>query len=119
MRTATRSLTLLIMISVLGACGARRNADAEPQARTTLRVENQSTLDMNIFVLRGTERIRLGTATAHLTTHLTIPDHLIFGPTPLRFLADPIGSPRTPVSEQITVTAGDEVVLVIPPSTVR
>jgi hypothetical protein len=35
--------------------------------------------------------------------------------TSLRFLADPIGSNRTPISEEITVEVGDEVVLRIPP----
>ena len=31
------------------------------------------------------------------------------------FLADPIGSTRTPVTNEISVTPGDEVVLTIPP----
>ena len=48
-------------------------------------------------------------------TTFTIPANLIFGATPLRFLADPIGSNRTPVSDEITVQAGDQVRLIIPP----
>jgi hypothetical protein len=101
----------------MAACGGNpRPAQAGEEARTTVRVENQSSLDMNIYVIRsGGQRVRLGTATAHLTSRFTIPDNLIFGITPLRFLADPIGSSRTPISNEISVTPGDEVVLTIPP----
>jgi hypothetical protein len=35
--------------------------------------------------------------------------------TTLRFIADPIGSNRAGVSEEIMVTPGDSVVLTIPP----
>jgi hypothetical protein len=73
-------------------------------------------LDMNIYVLRSSQRIRLGTANALSTTRFTIPSYVVFGSTSLRFLADPIGSNRTPVSEEITVSAGDEITLMIPPT---
>ena len=69
---------------------------------------------MTIYVLRGSERIRLGTATGLRDTRFTIPQGIIFGATALRFLADPIGSNRTPVSEEITVQEGEEVLLRIP-----
>ena len=54
-------------------------------------------------------------APGNSTTTFTIPANLIFGATPLRFLADPIGSNRTPVSDEITVQPGDQVRLVLPP----
>jgi hypothetical protein len=99
--------------ALLAACATAR-APANPQAETTVRVENQSTMDMNIYVLRGAERIRLGTVTAVSTSVLKIPNNLIFGATPLRFLADPIGSSKMPVSDEIVVAAGDQVTLRIP-----
>ena len=40
--------------------------------------------------------------------------YLIHGVAPLRFLADPIGGNRTPVSDEILVQPGDEVTLTIP-----
>ena len=40
---------------------------------------------------------------------------MIFGVTSLRFVADPVGGPSTPVSNEINVTAGEEVRMVIPP----
>lgn len=111
----SRRFFLTAAAGFLAACAYSR-APATPQPETRVRVENQASLDMNIYVLRGAERIRLGTATALSTTILKIPSHLIFGATPLRFLADPIGSNRTPVSDEIIVAAGDEVTLRIPPA---
>lgn len=108
-------LFVLAAAGFLAACAYSR-VPANPQEETTVRVDNQATLDMNIYVLRGAERIRLGTVTALSTQVLRIPKNIIFGATPLRFLADPIGSSRTPVSEEIIVTAGDQVTLRIPPS---
>ena len=80
-----------------------------------LRVDNQSVADMTIYALRGSEKIRLGLATGVKVSMLTIPSYLIFSATSLRFLADPIGSSRTPVSDEITVSPGDVVTLTIPP----
>lgn len=99
----------------LTACGgARRQGTDQPP--TTLRVENQSFLDMTIYLIAGAQRVRLGMATGNSTTTLRIPQQYVFGASSLRFLADPIGSNRTPISESITVTPGDEVGLVIPPT---
>ena len=107
-------LFLLVAAGVFTACASSRVAP-NPQEDTTVRVENQATMDMNIYVLRGAERIRLGTVTALGTQVLKIPKNIIFGATPLRFLADPIGANRSPVSEEIVVAAGDQVTLRIPP----
>ena len=89
---------------------------AEPVAPTYLRVENRAFLDMTIFVYRSSQRIRLGSATGNSTTRLRIPNDLIFGSTPLRFQADPIGGKRQSVSQEISVSPGDEVILMIPAS---
>ena len=82
-----------------------------------LQVDNQSIADMTIYAIRSGQRIRIGLATGLKVTMLTIPSSLIFGPTPLQFLADPIGSNRRPVSEEITVSPGDVVMLTIPAQT--
>lgn len=112
----TRRIFLWAAAAVaLSACGGARRPGAD-QPQTTLRVENQSFLDMTIYLLAGAQRIRLGTAGGNSTTTLRIPSQYVFGASSLRFLADPIGSNRTPVSEAITVSPGDEVGLVIPPT---
>jgi hypothetical protein len=99
---------------MLAAC-ARGRVPIDPNAETTIKVDNQASLDMTIYILRGSERIRLGTATGLSTKTFTIPKNVLFGATPLRFLADPIGSNRTPVSDEIVVVPGDQVTLRIPP----
>lgn len=118
MRNTARLLAPLTLALLLAFCSSNpRSQQAGQQPDTYVSVDNQSTLDMNIYVLRGAQRIRLGTATAHMTTRLRLPRDVVFGITSLRFLADPIGSSRTPVSQEIAVTAGDEIVLRIPPGT--
>lgn len=108
---------LLLGASLAPAACARggRSAAVAPEARTTVRVRNQGFLDMNVYVIRGGARYRLGTATGNSTSVFTIPASIVQPLTPLRFLADPIGGNRTPVSEEITVSPGDEVGLLIPP----
>jgi hypothetical protein len=68
-----------------------------------------------VYVVRGGERRRLGLVNALSSQMLTIPSVVIDGSGVLRFLADPVGANRTPVSEEIVVRHGDVVQLVIPP----
>ena len=106
---------VLLLAAVAVGCG-RNSEPREPQPRTTLEVDNQANLDMTIYVIRSAgSRQRLGTSTAHTRMTFTIPERLIFGLTPLRFQADPIGANRAPVSQEITVSPGDNVRLIIPP----
>jgi hypothetical protein len=115
---ARRSAWMLMTAGLLLSSACFRNdppdPNAEPVPATYLRVENQAFNDMTIYVLRGAQRMRLGLATGTSTTRLRIPDTLLFGPTPLAFYADPIGGNRTPISQEITVSPGDEVTLTIP-----
>lgn len=107
-------LLLLALVAVSSACvsGGGRRVEGP---RTTLRVENRNFLDMNVFVVRGGQRIRLGTAPGLSTRTLTIPAGLVFGVTSLRFLADPVGGNAYPVTQDVSVVEGDEVTLYISP----
>ena len=111
-------LALALAVAATSGVSCRHGSQAAtPQAVSTLRVENQGFLDMDVYVLApSSARIRLGTATGNATTNMVIPSNLIFGPTPLRFIADPIGGRRASVSTSITVVPGDTVVMLIPPS---
>ena len=80
-----------------------------------VQVDNQGFIDMDVFALRSSQRIRLGTAVGARKSNFTIPPVLVSGLTPLRFIADPIGGRRASVSQEITVAPGDTVVLTIPP----
>lgn len=117
-RSVRRGLMMLAMSSLaFTACSLNKKDDEAvvPQEPTRLKVENQAFLDMTIYVYRSSQRIRLGVANGNSTTRMTIPANVIFGSTPLRFQADPIGGNRQPVTQEISVSAGDEVTLIIPP----
>jgi hypothetical protein len=104
------------MLAILVACGPRAgDTGAEPQSLAQVRVENQGFTDMVIYAINGGQRVRLGMATGNSTKTFSIPRYLTSGAGPLRFLADPIGGDRTPVSEEMTVRPGDIVTLTIPP----
>ena len=118
MRALQRRLALPVMLlALVAACAPRSRSNRPPVSNppANVRITNQSWLDMNVYVLRSSQRIRLGTVGANQTQRFTLPSNLVFGATPLRFLADPIGSSRTAQSFEIVVSPGDEVSLTIPP----
>jgi hypothetical protein len=80
-----------------------------------LQVENRGFADMVVYAVSGAQRVRLGLANGNSTKSFTIPSTLIRGAGPLRFLADPIGGNRSPISEEMLVHPGDIVTLTIPP----
>lgn len=111
----TMHLTVLLGLSLaLAGCGGRRTATTTTaDEQTVLVVKNDSYLDHNIYLLQGVQRVRMGTARGLATSKFPIPRQYVFGVSVLQFLADPIGSNVTPVSERINVSPGDEVHLVI------
>lgn len=113
----TAMTLLLAACFTLTACASSgTNASSVTHEPTTVVVDNQALLDMNIYVFRGSQRLRLGTATGLSRTRFTIPSGILSGITTLRFQADPIGASRSPISEEITINEGDEVGLKIPPA---
>jgi hypothetical protein len=110
-----KGMALLIIGLLFSACSTRQRSEGELLAdRTTVTVDNQSFSDMTIYVSRG-QRVRLGSARGHSKTTFTIPPSIVAGVSTLRFIADPIGSTRSSVSEEISVNPGDSVGLTIPP----
>ena len=117
MRYLKRYLLLPVLgtLTLASACGVKRQARAQ-QPRTVLEVDNQGFNDVNIYVVTGGFRQRIGFATGHTKTLITIPPSAVTGSRMLQFLADPIGSRRTALSQEIYVAPGDQVTLVIPPT---
>jgi hypothetical protein len=108
--------SLVLGLVLLTACGGRpQDSSPNPETPAMLQVENRGFTDMVVYAVSGAQRVRLGIATGNSTKSFTIPRYLIRGAGPLRFLADPIGGNRTPVSEEMAVQAGDIVTLTIPP----
>jgi hypothetical protein len=92
--------------------GSPNDTDRGP---TVVQVDNQGFLDMTVYASRSGQRQRLGIAPGNSKANLQVPQILMSGLTPLRFIADPIGGNRASVSQEITVVPGDTVVLTIPP----
>ena len=114
--TRRECLTLLAAAAIM-ACGrGQANTAAGADRVTTLRVDNRSYLDMTIYLIAGSQRIGLGQAGGNTQTTLRIPSQYVYGVSSLQFLADPIGGTRTPVSDTIQVSPGDQVQLIIPPT---
>ena len=115
-RASIWSSALLTVALLSAGCGhAMRSAPREPELRTTVRVQNHNFLDMNVYVLQGGQRIRLGTVPGLSTQVFTIPAHLVRNP-PLQFEVHGIGGRGNPRTETISVQPGEEIQLTIPPS---
>lgn len=117
-----RRILALATLAALTACASQRDTpDGDvldvPQdtGPTRIQVENQNFADMTIYVIRSGQRYRLGTVNGHSTQTFTVPPALVAGGGDLRFLADPIGGNRTPVSEVLYVAPGELIELTIPP----
>lgn len=119
MRFAINSLALSLTIVLTAACGSKNKPTTAQRETppTYVVVDNRGPVDMTIYVVRGAQRYRLGICPGTSQRRFQIPSTMVFGATPMRFLADPIGSNRTPISNEIPVRPGDEVRLLIPWST--
>jgi hypothetical protein len=108
------AIRALLVVGALTSCSSAPRSEVDMLNDTTLTVDNQSFSDMTIYATRG-QRVRLGTARGKSRTVLTIPPALVTGTSTLRFIADPIGSSRASVSEEIQVSPGDSIGIAIPP----
>jgi hypothetical protein len=99
------------------SCSTLQRGSSNDTARgpTIVQVDNEGFLDMTVYASRSGQRQRLGIAPGNSKSNLQVPQILMSGLTPLRFIADPIGGNRPSVSQEITVVPGDTVVLTIPP----
>ena len=110
----------LAVIATLGCGGRPASETAAPetaaQAAAALSVENLGYPDVTVYAIGPAgNRVRLGQVSGHSTQRLVLPAYLVRGGERLRFLADPIGGGRAPVSEELYVAPGELVTLIIPP----
>jgi hypothetical protein len=109
------AIAVSVAATTISACVRRPPGEIDQRGDASVRVENRAFTDMTIYIVHQSQRVRLGTVSALATTTFPIPRQFVLG-TSVRFLADPLGSNRTPVSEEISVFPGDEIELVIPAS---
>jgi hypothetical protein len=87
-----------------------------PPATTRLEVVNRSSSDMDIFVVRSGQRVRLGLAPNNTTTRFSLEPAQVAGVGLIRFEARPLAGLGRPVSSDPTMIGiGDSVRLDIPP----
>src|SRR3954464_5488240 len=88
---------LLITATALSACSLMRTGrgSRQQQEPAIVEVENQGFADMTVYVVDGSNRVRLGLANGHMKTKLNISSSLVGAGRVLKFLCDPIGSNRT------------------------
>jgi hypothetical protein len=106
----------LALLAVGCSHQAMRSGELPPRAETAVKVENQNYLDMNVFVVRGGQRIRLGMVTGLSTQIFVLRPEIVGNANELQFEVHPIGGRGNPRSETITVQPGDVIELTIPPS---
>lgn len=114
MPTACKHVLAVAVVITLAGCSRSEDGAPTPTplGETTVRVENQNWLDMTVYALRGTQRVRLGTVTAQTTRIFVLPASLAAARS-VEFIADPIGSSETARSFELLFDPGDAIELVI------
>lgn len=113
-----RALVVLALLSAGCHQAAKPGAAEPPVPATTVRVENQSSFDVDVFVVQHGMSLRLGRAALLKTQVFTIPANFVPRSTELRFELRPIGAAGAAGNtrtETTPVQPGDQVVLMIPP----
>ena len=116
MRTMRHHSAVLATVLLLSACasGANRASSGVDSAPIPLTVTNQNWLDVNVFVIRGTSRYRLGAVGGNSSATLRIPSSVVVRGE-LQLMADLIGSNDVYVSDLIPVTLDQQVQLTVAP----
>ena len=86
-------------------------ASAQQPRDAMVVVQNSNTRDVNLYVMSGPNRIRLGTASALTTTRLKLPAVLLAGSSGVTFHADAIGASVSYTFPAVYVNAGNRVEL--------
>jgi hypothetical protein len=110
--TRARISGLLVLAAALLATGCIHKRSiiqdsAFANGEITLVVVNHNWLDVSVYLVRGTARERVGTATAASTSQFVLPLRRLGAGGDFRLLADPIGGRRTFTSETLHGQDGD------------
>ena len=113
-RRVSRLVRVVPALVLLAASGCIKHSviPDEPDV-ITISVSNSNPLDMTVYVLNQSMRLRLGTVSTASTQRFTVSLHQISPTGEIQLLADPVGSRRTFTSEPIHVFAGQALEWVI------
>ena len=110
---------VLLALSLSGpACGTHQaREDSAPTPQAQVQIENNSSVDMDIYVRRqGASPARLGLAPGGETTTFGLAPGLLVGAGLIRFEARPVGGRgEAVVSEPFSATRGEALHWSIPP----
>jgi hypothetical protein len=114
MRRGALRLALSVVALCLTAAGCHQGvgqtaAESSYNGALTLRIVNHSWLDVNVYVLQGNHRERIGTATATSTSEFHVPLRRFSSGADYQLFGDPIGSRQTVRSEALHAQDGDVV----------
>lgn len=116
-----RYLALSATLALLAGCAANTGqtgsgvAKSAPPANVLVIVTNRSNWDMDVFLVRGGQRARIGLAPGNQTTRYSLTPAQYVGGSQVRILAVPIVSGQAVTSEPLTLTRGSAVTMDIPP----
>ncbi|QSQ27096.1 hypothetical protein JY651_20230 [Pyxidicoccus parkwayensis] len=109
----------LFLFAVAAACSSAQKTEdpsKPPPPETTVEVRNLKTVDVNLFVymLNSSSRVRLGTVPGMSTRNFVIPPRLLGDMDRIRFRVETIGSDAASNGDQeLPVTAGEQLSLTI------
>jgi hypothetical protein len=109
------ALRLVALSLLAAACASNPAPSAAPSRGAAVRVENQGSLDMDVYVHEHESVARLGFAPSNQVTRLSLPPALITGSGLIQFEARPTRGGERVLSDALTVHPGDELTWVIPP----
>ncbi|MGH7572316.1 MAG: hypothetical protein ACREMK_10790 [Gemmatimonadota bacterium] len=105
----SRRPLLALLLAAACASAEERRAATGP---VSVEVTNYNYLDVNIYAVAGSQTIRLGTVTTNSEVTFEVPRGLPLSGG-IRFLVDPIGSRGAYLSDDIVVSPGDIIELVV------
>jgi hypothetical protein len=110
MRALVRFPALLLLLAI-GCHSGTSSSDVAPSDQTRAKIENRSSLDMDITVTRNDGRSTpLGRVPSGETTSFALPVGVSAGAAWVRFQATPVrGSGESTTSEPFPVKAGNEI----------
>lgn len=113
-RSTTRALALGAALAVGAACAGTGSGKAA-RGDAFVEVTNHNLLDADVYLISGGQQHRLGLVTTNGRERFRVPSRLVAPPGYVQVAADLIASRGAFVSEELSMTPGDVVRLVVQP----
>jgi hypothetical protein len=110
-----KRLAIAAALLVVGACAPAAQQAAFNQASNpaTVFVKNDNWNDVVVYLVRGNQRVRLGSVPSIGRAEFRLPQAYVLGVSDVTLQADPIGATESYISPPIQVYEGARVVLSI------